>query len=270
MREPAVPPPAVVTVPRALWRIGSGLVQALRGAAIVTWRFPGLDVASREAEIARWARGVLRALGVRIEAAGSPAGAGTLFAANHVSWLDILAIHAVAPQACFVSKAVVRDWPLVGRLASAAGTLYLERERKRDAFRLVGQIGAALAAGGSVAVFPEGTTTDGQALLPFHGNLLQAAIDVGARVQPVALRFADVGSPISRAVEFVGTTTLRRSVWQVAAAERLWVRVSFLAPLTTSGADRRTLSHSVQHAIASRLDALDGGMDAIRSAYLPR
>ena len=115
----------------------------------------------------------------------------------------------MCPQARFVSKADVRHWPLLGWLVDAAGTLYIERERKRDAMRVVHQMAEALAAGDMVAVFPEGTTGDGRALLPFHANLLQAAIAAGAPVQPVALRFSDAGACGSaRRSASLGDTTL--------------------------------------------------------------
>ena len=117
----------------------------------------------------------------------------TLVTANHVSWLDIAAVHAVCPQARFVSKADVRHWPLLGWLIGAVGTLFIERERKRDAMRVVHQMAESLIAGDVVAVFPEGTTGDGRALLPFHANLLQAAIAAEAPVQPVALRYTEPG-----------------------------------------------------------------------------
>ena len=89
----------------------------------------------------------------------------------------------------FVSKADVRHWPLLGWLVACGGTLFIERERKRDALRVVHQMAEALQAGETVAVFPEGTTSDGHGLLPFHANLLQAAIATETPVQPVALRY---------------------------------------------------------------------------------
>ena len=122
---------------------------------------------------------------------GTPRPGATLLLANHISWLDIVAIHAVAPQARFVSKADVLAWPLLGWLIKGAGTLFIERERKRDALRVLHQVAEALKAGDTVAVFPEGTTGDGATLLPFHANLLQAAIATGTPVQRVALRYSD-------------------------------------------------------------------------------
>ena len=85
----------------------------------------------------------------------------------------------------FISKSDVQGWPIVGTLATAAGTLYIERASRRDALRMVRGMADALRAGEVLAVFPEGTTGDGRTLLPFHANLLEAAVQAGA---PVHLR----------------------------------------------------------------------------------
>ena len=108
------------------------------------------------------------------------------------------AVNAVHP-ARFVSKADVGHWPFIGYLVASGGTLFIERERKRDALRVVHQIAAALQAGDIVAVFPEGTTSDGHDVLPFHANLLQAAIATAAPVQPLVLRYRDAHAAVSRA-----------------------------------------------------------------------
>ena len=176
--------------------------------------------------------------------------AATLLVANHVSWLDIAAMHAVCPQARFVSKADVRRWPLLGWLIGAAGTLFIERERKRDALRVVHQMAEALAAGDMVAVFPEGTTGDGRALLPFHANLLQAAIATETPVQPVALRFTEPGLDYSPAVSSLGATTLVHSVWTIACARGVQVRRDGCCRRAAAQhADRRALAQTLREDI---------------------
>jgi 1-acyl-sn-glycerol-3-phosphate acyltransferase len=175
--------------------------------------------------------------------------------ANHISWLDIPAVHAVAPRARFVSKADVRRWPVLSRLVDAADTLYLERERRRDAMRVVHQMSEALSAGEMVAVFPEGTTGEGHVLLPFHANLLQAAIAIEAPVQPVALRYSDAHSRISAAVAYVGDTSLLESLWLVVCAEGLQVTVDFLPSQATAHADRRALAQTLRSSIEAALQA---------------
>ncbi|WP_442863089.1 lysophospholipid acyltransferase family protein [Calidifontimicrobium sp. SYSU G02091] len=238
---------------RAAWRLARAVVHGLHGLAVVLWRFPWLDAAGRHARIAWWAAGMLRALGLRLDVQGTFRPAAKLIVANHVSWLDIMAIHAVCPQARFVSKADVRHWPLVNRLVDAAGTLYLEREKRRDALRVVHQMADALAAGQTVAVFPEGTTSDGHGLLPFHANLLQAAIATATPVQPVALRYADATHAVSPAAEFTGDTTLAQSLWRLACGEQLTVHVRVLPATGSAHADRRALAELVRQSIAEAL-----------------
>ena len=109
---------------------------------------------------------------------------GRLVVANHLSWLDIFAIDALCP-ASFVAKSEIARWPLVGTLVARAGTLFIERGRRHAVHRLIEHIERSLQAGGRVAVFPEGTTGAGHALLPFHANLIQAAVDAQAPVVPV-------------------------------------------------------------------------------------
>jgi len=238
---------------RAVWRLLRCVVHGLHGLAIVLTRFSAFDAAQRQIHIQWWATKMLRTMGIALRIEGAPHPGGTLLVANHISWLDIMAVHAVCPQARFVSKADVRSWPLLSRLVDAAGTLYLERERKRDALRVVHVMAQALTAGEIVAVFPEGTTSDGRTLLPFHANLLQAAIATGTTVQPVALRFSDAHDPVSRAVEFVGDTTLLQSLWRVAGGDGVVVCVQLLAPQPSSGTDRRELAAQLRGRIEMAL-----------------
>jgi len=238
---------------RAAWRLLRCVVHGLHGLAIVLLRFGALDAVRRHARIQWWSAKMLRLMGIAMQVEGRVHEGGTLLVANHISWLDITALHAVVPQARFVSKADIQSWPLVSRLADAADTLYLQRERKRDALRVVHVVAQALTAGQLVAVFPEGTTSDGHALLPFHANLLQAAIATGTPIQPVALRFSDARERISSAVEFVGATTLVESLWRVARAERLVVHVTLLPVRPSADVDRRGLSQALRDDIAAQL-----------------
>ena len=241
--------------PLAAWRLLRSVVHGVHGLTIVLLRFHSIDAAQREAYIQWWATKMLRTMGIALRVEGTPRAGGTLMVLNHVSWLDIMAVHAVCPRARFVSKADVRQWPLVSRLVDAAGTLYLERERKRDALRVVHLMASALTAGEMVAVFPEGTTSDGRALLPFHANLLQAAVATGTPVQPVALRFSDRHDAVmSRAIEFVGETTLLQSLWRVAGGDDVTVHVQLLPTVASVGAERRALSESLRARIGVALD----------------
>ena len=236
-----------------LWRLARVSLHVLHGMAIVALRFGSLDVTQRQQRIGWWARGLLRAIGVRLVVEGEARAGANLLVANHVSWLDILAVHAVCQHARFVSKSDVRHWPLLGWLIGAVGTLFIERERKRDALRVVHQVAAALQAGETVAVFPEGTTGDGRTLLPFHANLLQAAIASETPVQPVALRYTEPGLDWSPAVSWLGATTLVHSVWAIACARDVQVQVVLLSARGSAHADRRALAQRLHDDIAQAL-----------------
>jgi len=242
-----------MTFLRGVWRLLRVLVHGLHGLAVVLLRFGAMNAAQRHAVVAWWSAKMLRVMGMRLEVQGSFRPGAKLVVANHVSWLDIMAIHAVCPEARFVSKADVQKWPLLNRLASGAGTLYIEREKRRDALRVVHQMADALQAGDTVAVFPEGTTGDGNVLLPFHANLLQAAIATATPVQPVALRFSDARHAVSPAAQFVGDTTLAQSLWMLVCGDQMVVRLQVMAAQATAQADRRALAEHLRAAIADRL-----------------
>ncbi len=237
---------------RALWRLLRATLHVLHGMLVMT-RFPALDAAGRHERIRWWSAGLVRAMGLTLQVSGTPRPGATLIVANHISWLDIAAIHAAAPHARFVSKADVLSWPLLGWLIRNAGTLFIERERKRDAVRVVHAVAEALKAGDTVAVFPEGTTGTGPELLPFHANLLQAAVATATPVQPVVLRFSDPRGPFSEAVTFIGDTTLLQSLWRVASAQGLAVSVELLPSVGTRHADRRALAAHLHELVAERL-----------------
>ncbi len=239
---------------RGLTRLLRAVIHVLHGMLVMT-RFPALTAAQRHERIRWWSSGLLRSLGLTLQVSGTPRAGASLLVANHVSWLDIAAIHSAAPHARFVSKADVLAWPLLGWLIKGAGTLFIERERKRDAVRVVHAMAQALQDGETVAVFPEGTTGLGAELLPFHANLLQAAVATGTPIQPVVLRFFDQQAPFSLAVSFVGETTLMQSIWAVACAQGLQVRVQLLPPVGTRHADRRALAEHLRTVMADQLTA---------------
>ena len=238
---------------RGAWRLVRAVLHGLHGLLMVLLRFPSLAREEREERIRWWSAKMFRVLGMRLEVMGTFGPGAKLLVVNHISWLDILAVHAACPEARFVSKAEVRQWPLLSRLIDSARTLYLQRERARDALRVVHEMAAALKAGDTVAVFPEGTTGTGHELLPFHANLLQAAISTATPVQPLALSFADADHGVSAAADFTGDITLAQSLWALARARGMTVEVRILPPLESAHADRRALAEHLREVIAQAL-----------------
>jgi 1-acyl-sn-glycerol-3-phosphate acyltransferase len=212
----------------------------LNGLAQIVLLFPRLSKQQRDVRVQVWARHMLGRLGVELEIVGTPAPVGPmLLVANHISWLDIVALHA-ACHCRFVSKADVKRWPLIGALATGGGTLYVQRESRRDAMRVVSHMTQALRDGHILAVFPEGTTGDGNSVLPFHAGLIQAAIAADAPVQAVALQFVQGQSRRpTHVVSYMGDESLWRSIWRTLCARELCAVVAFGRPQFAAGRHRR-------------------------------
>ena len=217
---------------------------------VVALRFPTLAPTQQQARVQAWSLALLRHAGIRLVVQGQPAVQGpVMLVANHISWLDIPVLHA-ARYCRFISKSDVQAWPIVGTLATAAGTLYIERASRRDALRMVGSMRDALLRGEILAVFPEGTTSNGLQLLPFHGNLLQAAISADACVQPVAIQFFDRAGEPSLIPCYVGSDTLIASLWRIVCAQGLVVRVSFGIPQKAGDRTRQEWADAVRAAVS--------------------
>ena len=221
-----------------------------RGNWRIRHQFDQMNPEQRALAVGQWSRDMLKALGVALHSHGDvPTHGPVLMVCNHVTWLDILVLHASA-HARFVSKSEVHHWPLIGPMAAAAGTLFIERASRRDAMRVVHQMVAALQAGDVLAVFPEGTTSDGLQLLPFHANLIQAAISANAPVLPAALRYVDAHSgQTSQAVSFVGDESLLASLWGTVCADGLQVRLAWGEPDWDAGRDRRAWAKDLQQQV---------------------
>ena len=238
---------------RATLRAARLFGHVCKGLWIVALRFPQLPEARQHAHVQAWALQLLAHAGVRLEIQGEPPRQGPmLMVSNHISWLDIPVLHA-ARHCRFISKSDVKGWPLIGTLATAAGTLYIERTSRRDARRMVQSMEESLQRREILAIFPEGTTGDGRELLPFHANLLQAAVQIDAPVLPVGLRFIDGATgQISHAPSYEGDETLLGSIWRTLCADDLVAVVHYGQPQTAEGRDRRVWAQDL-HAEVDRL-----------------
>ncbi|WNE94777.1 lysophospholipid acyltransferase family protein [Streptomyces luomodiensis] len=197
------------------------------------------------------AAAVLDSLGIRLEVAGgttlsAPGGTGTLVVANHISWLDIVALLAVEPVV-MLAKREIAGWPLVGPLATRAGTLYIDRGSLRELPRTVREMAALLRAGRSVMAFPQGITWCAGTGGSFRRATFQAALDAGAPVRPVTLDYVQHGVPTTVAA-FVGEDDFGTSLRRVIRADGLTVRVAVHRPLRPvhSADDRRVLAARAQ------------------------
>jgi 1-acyl-sn-glycerol-3-phosphate acyltransferase len=241
---------------KAIWKFLRGLWHVFLGMWMIYFRFPQFTPEQREMRVQVWALQFLALWGIHLKVLGQPVVSGpALMVANHISWLDILVMHA-ARHCRFVSKSDVRDWPLVGMLATGAGTLFIERTRRKDALRMVKDMADAMRNGDVVAIFPEGTTSDGRELLPFHANLIQAAILANAPVQPLSIQFKDAQTgQITWGPCYIGDDTLLGSMWRTLKSPPILAVVHFGEPQQAHGRDRRAWAHDLRERVIRLRDA---------------
>jgi len=234
-------------------RLGEFAFHLLRAVAIAALVYPFIERPARRRHIRRWSAQLLHILAVRLHATGTPpAGGALLMVANHVSWLDICAINAFTPTR-FVAKSEIRHWPLVGWLAACGDTLFVHRARRRHTRQINDEMAAAMRAGDSFAVFPEGATTHGDILLPFHTSLLQPALECEAPVYPVAIRYLRADASLCVEADYEGDKTLVESLLQLITQPRVDLHLQFLPPIDCKGMHRRELTDEAARRIANAL-----------------
>jgi 1-acyl-sn-glycerol-3-phosphate acyltransferase len=175
-------------VPFLLWHI---LIDLPVVMLLITPPLGGIDVGGTRFDhrlIRAWSAGLMRAFGFRLRRIGTPVREATLFVANHVSWVDIVTLHSQRMMG-FVAKREIASWPLIGWVASRGETIFHQRGSQESLGGVLQEMLARLRSGHSVGVFPEGRTRDGREVGPFHARIFLAAVEAGAPVQPVALRY---------------------------------------------------------------------------------
>ena len=232
---------------------------AVLWSLILTWTVAALAASrlapeTRRLLASRLAAHTLAALSVRVHVTGASIASDRprLFVANHVSWLDVYAIGAWRPVR-FVAKSETATWPLAGTITRNFDALFIVRGSYRDAARVKDRVAAALAAGDSVAVFPEATTTDGTQLARFHAAMFQAAIDTGAVVQPIALRYRKADGSPCPAAAFVGDDTFAASLGRIIREPAVHVDVHVGPVLPSAAGTRRQLAARAQTVVARAL-----------------
>lgn len=236
-------------------RGGQLVLKLLEGLFFIGGVFPHLRPSERDVIIECWCREVLDILSIRLNLRGEmPPGrvSSVLFVANHVSWMDILVINACR-RVRFVAKAEVRQWPLVGWMAARTGTLFLKRTSPHELARVTKDVAASLRRGDCIALFPEGTTTDGTFVQSFHTGLFESAITAEALVWPVAITYKRPDGSLDPDIAFVGSQSLVSSIVNVLARPTAQAQLSFSTPVESSSSDRRELTAWCQQAIEQSL-----------------
>jgi 1-acyl-sn-glycerol-3-phosphate acyltransferase len=219
-------------------------VGLLLAAVLILDRWNRLNA---QALMSWWCQVTLDIFGVDLIRNGAPHDGGRITVANHVSWLDIIVIGASEPTR-FVAKSEIRNWPIAGQLANACGTFYIHRG-KGGSRPLLDKLVPHLKAGGCVTIFPEGTTTEGLSVLPFHPRLFAAAIEAACVVQPVALRYG-LSASGDNIAPFIGDDDLVSHVMRMLKEPQIVVEVNYGAALSSDGLSREVLAEITQAQIA--------------------
>lgn len=198
-----------------------------------------------------WSRWLVRCFGFRLRRYGEPLPGATLFVANHLSWLDIELLHSQAFM-CFVAKAEIGRWPLVGWLASRAGTIYHQRGSGHSLAAVMAVVVERLQQGLPVGVFPEGGTGAGDRVRTFHARIFQVALDAGVPVQPVALRYGNDGKQ-DPAVAFAPGESFLANFLRVLGGPGMNAEVHFCTPVPLDGEGRRRIAENARSAICETL-----------------
>jgi 1-acyl-sn-glycerol-3-phosphate acyltransferase len=236
------------------------VLHLLHGLWIVATRFPRASQALKQELNRVWSVKLLRLAGMRLVVHNDEARLdhGALVVGNHVSWVDIYVINAWRPTP-FVSKAEVRAWPVVGWLAEQLGTVFIHREKRSDTRRIMHELSTRLSAGELICVFPEGTTSDGTALLPFHSNMFQAAVEAQCPVQPVCMLYEDAHGRQSTAAAFIGDMSIAQSLDTLLRGGPITAHLYVGQPIQP-GPDRRALSAQARDAVGAALGQLQAAM----------
>lgn len=232
------------------------VMHLLYALIMITFVYPWLSTVARAQLERGWNKGLLNILNIKLRFGGEVPDLSVknvMLVANHISWLDIYLLNAVRPVR-FVSKIEVRSWPIVGFLASRTGTLFIDRTKRHDTKRVNHEVSTALSNGACMAVFPEGTTSDGSLMRPFHASLLQPAIHSQSKIWPAAIRYTHVDGSINSAPAYIDDLTFADSLLLILSQKIIYAEIEFLPPIHAHGKERRDLAKEAERVIACALN----------------
>jgi len=261
--ETSAPPRSDALRPlRYLWRAPLLLLHALIAVPLALAVFNPLARRIRiggerlDHRMTRWWSGrIVRICGFRIRRIGEPLPGAVMFVANHVSWLDIELMHSQRMM-CFVAKAEIARWPLIGWLATRAGTIYHQRGSAHSLGAVMERVVTRLQQGMAVGIFPEGGTGPGDRVRTFHARIFQVAADAAVPVQPVALCYGD-GGRMDLSVPFGPRENFLHNFLRLLGGPSMEATVHFLEPIALSEDGRRQTAETARLCIAQALGVAD-------------
>jgi lyso-ornithine lipid O-acyltransferase len=236
---------------RAVVRLLGFLAIVAIAMADLAWRAVlrrPLDVRQRAAWLHRWTGRALRWFGIRLRVDGAPPAHG-LIVSNHLGYLDVFVLSAIAPTV-FVSNDDVGRWPVAGALAQMAGTVFIDRRRRSDVVRVGASMVSVVESGQPVALFLEGTSTGGDRLLPFHSSLLAPAIRNRWTVTPAFVAYHSPAASVEREICYWGEAVFFPHFLNLLGLPDSEAHVSFGAPRPVEG-DRRAVAQGLRQEVCA-------------------
>ena len=256
-----------------LWlRAGRVFWHVMRGVVTAFWVLPWADQRLRGRLIQNWARQLMHLLQITVDLQGHMPEPGTppfILTSNHISWVDIFVIHSACPVR-FVSKAEVRQWPVLGWLAAKTGTLFLHRASRRQTATIGREMEAVLRGGDCLGLFPESTTSDGSGVLPFRTSLLQPAVRTETPVLPIALHYSLTSGGANPHIPFVGDMTFAQSLLMVLTSPPSRANILIGAMIRPTPHEHRRelalqLENTTRNLLNAWMSALRGGIAVHRA-----
>ena len=243
---------ALSLIPRLFWRCALFALSLVYDAWRYFWEMRGVapegERAARAAWLHRCCQRTLRIMQVHVAVRG-PLPEGGLIVANHLSYLDIVALSAALP-CVFVSKMEVADWPLFGVFAKRSGTLFLDRARRGAVSGVATQMREVLATGVPVILFPEGTSTNGDEVIPFKTSLFEPVAKLGCPMTAAAITYASEHGSVRDEIHWWGPAPLAPHLLKVFVNRRIDVTIRFGAMRPRTG-DRKVIARELHDEVSA-------------------
>jgi 1-acyl-sn-glycerol-3-phosphate acyltransferase len=243
--------------------------------AVVASMFPWMRLPAQQRFIRWWSGRLLAILGLQLRVSGPSStanaalideamrirGRGAMLVLNHISWLDIFIVHSLRP-AHFIAKAEISRWPLLGFLVDRTGAIFIERGKRHAVREVNHRVATMLTEGELVGMFPEGTTGDGNRLLPFHANLIQPAINAGAPIIVAGIRYREIRGGRTNATLYTGDISMLQSLLRLARHGPIVAEFHLIDALDSAQATRHEIARAARALVGAALDFDDDAHEA--------
>lgn len=199
-----------------------------------------------------WVDDLNRSMNVKVHVTGEIMPEQGLFVSNHISWLDTIVLSGIKPIS-FIARHDLEHWPFLGTFTSRMQSVFINRDNKFHAYRSIPSIERKLTAGRSVHVFPEGTTSVGNTVLPFFPMFYEAAVRTGRPVQPVVISYTDAEGNLLPEPAYIDDDTFGDTLARMFLVDQIYAHVHFLSPMDSKLLGRKELGSRSRDAILKKL-----------------